>query len=145
MKQIGEILKETREKNGVTVEEAASDLGLKNAQISSIESGDVKAFKDVYYLKNFIKDYAKYLGLDSEKVLEDFNEFIFDYTSRIPLDNIDNTKKIKTNEPKKIASPYTMDVHKVKLSPILFYIMIAVIILTIVFLIYGIYISQSAN
>ena len=145
MKQIGEILKETREKNGVTVEEAASDLGLKNAQISSIECGDVKAFKDVYYLKNFIKEYAKYLGLDADKVLEDFNEFIFDYTSRIPLDNIDNTKKIKTNEPKKIASPYTADVNKVGLSPIMFYIMIAIIVITIVFLIYGIYISQNIN
>ena len=59
MKEIGEELKLAREKNGVSIEEAAGDLNLRVSQIENIEQGNIKAFKDVYYLKCFIRDNAK--------------------------------------------------------------------------------------
>ena len=69
MKEIGEKLKITREEQGVSIEEAASDLNLRVSQIENIEAGNLKAFKDVFYLKYFIRDYAKYLGLDEEEIV----------------------------------------------------------------------------
>ena len=81
MKDIGLKLKEKREENGVSVEEAAEDLKMRPSQIISLESGKKEDFKDVISLKYFIRDYAKYLGLDGEKLVDEFNEFLFDFTS----------------------------------------------------------------
>ena len=108
MKEIGLKLKEKREENGVSVEEAAEDLKVRPSQIISLEEGKKEDFKDILFLKYFIRDYAKYLGLDGEKMLDEFNEFLFDFTSKIPLDEIEKAKSNK-NDSKLIASPYTKE------------------------------------
>lgn len=107
MKNIGLKLKEKREENGLSIEEVAEDLKMRPAQISSIEEGKAEDFKDVFYLKYFIRDYAKYLGLDSEKILDEFNEYLFDVTSKIPVDLINQAKKEKKEDEVKKPSPYT--------------------------------------
>ena len=108
MKEIGLKLKLKREENGVSLEEAATDLKMRVSQLESIEAGKKDDFKDIFYLKYFIRDYAKYLGLDSEKILDEFNEYLFDETSKIPVDLIKEAKKEKnetlSNEK---SSPYT--------------------------------------
>ena len=93
MKEIGEKLKETRESIGVSIEEAAEDLKLRPSQIENIENGNMDAFKDVFYLKYFIRDYAKYLGLSYEDMVDEFNEYLFDYTSKISLDDIKKSEE----------------------------------------------------
>ena len=40
MKELGEYLKHTRIDNGVSMEEAAEDLGLSTSQLENIESGN---------------------------------------------------------------------------------------------------------
>ena len=113
MKEIGERLKETRESIGISIEEAAEDLKMRPSQIENIESGNMEAFKDVFYLKYFIRDYAKYLGLDYEDMVDEFNEYLFDYTSKISIDDIKKAKKNASlkeeKEEKRIHSPYTVE------------------------------------
>lgn len=133
MKELGEYLKRTRISNGVSLEEAADDLELSSSQLENIESGNVKAFKDVYNLKQYIKQYAKYLGLDPEKVVDEFNGFLFEHTSKISLDDIrEAQKKIEEKENKKIKSPYTIE-HKKKFNfwPIIF-ILVGVVLFSII-------------
>ena len=93
MKEIGEKLKEARENIGISVLEAAEDLKIDASQIINIENGEVEQFQDVFNLKYFIRDYAKYLGLNKEQIIDDFNEYLFDYTSKISLDDIKREKK----------------------------------------------------
>ena len=62
MKELGEYLKRTRISNGVSLTEACEDLEFSTSHLENIESGNVRAFKDVYELKEDIKVYAKYLG-----------------------------------------------------------------------------------
>lgn len=93
MKDIGLKLKEKREENGVSVEEAAEDLKMRPSQIISLEEGRKEDFSDVNTLKFFIRDYAKYLGLDGEKLVDEFNEFLFDFTSKIPSEVIEEAKQ----------------------------------------------------
>ncbi len=113
MKEIGEALKEQRESIGITIEEAALDLKLKESQIEAIENGDKDAFPDVFYLKYFIRDYSKYLGLNYEDMIDEFNEFLFDYTSKISIEDIKKARKQvqakNASEEKRVASPYTME------------------------------------
>lgn len=139
MKEIGERLKETRESMGISIEEAAEDLKIRPAQLENIEEGNKEAFKDVFYLKFFIRDYAKYLGLNYEEMVEEFNEFLFDYTSKISLDDIRKANK-KQNRVKKIASPYTLEGKSQRSIPsfviyILIFIVVCIIAYCIVLLV----------
>ena len=106
MKDIGLKLKEKREENGVSIEEVAEDLKMRPSQIISLEEGKKEDFKDVLFLKYFIRDYAKYLGLDGEELVDEFNEFLFDFTSKIPVEEIEKAKLNNVNK-KNIVSPYT--------------------------------------
>ena len=108
MKDIGLKLKEKREENGVSVEEVAEDLNMRPSQIISLEEGKKEDFKDVLFLKYFIRDYAKYLGLDGEELVDEFNEFLFDFTSKIPIEEIEKAKQNTVNK-KEVTSPYTND------------------------------------
>ena len=107
MKDIGLKLKEKREENGVSVDEAAEDLKMRPSQIISLEEGRKEDFSDVNTLKFFIRDYAKYLGLDGEKLVDEFSEFLFDFTSKIPSEVIEEAKQKREKEKKEFSSPYT--------------------------------------
>ncbi len=141
MKELGEYLKETRRNHGVSLEEAASDLSLTVNELENIESANIRAFKDVYYLKQLVKEYAKYLGLEKEKVQEEFNDFLFEHTSKISLDDIREAKRKKEEEEarekeKKVISPYTKEYKKeIKWWPIILGIIIFALVITIAILI----------
>lgn len=145
MKEIGEALKEARENIGISIEEAANDLKLRPSQIENIESGNVEAFKDVFYLKYFVRDYAKYLGLSYEDMVDEFNEYLFDCTSKISLEDIKQAQKKVQKEKKKeqrICSPYTIE-RKVEWQSLYYVVLIIAILILIVLL--GIYYFQNQD
>ncbi len=113
MDGIGSLLKETRESSGVSIDEASSDLDIKAEFLLNIEEGKIGCFKDILELKSYITNYAKYLGLDSEKLIDSFNEYMFEYTSKIPIKEIERqaTKEAK-DEANKVVSPYTKKPRK---------------------------------
>lgn len=118
MKEIGEKLKEARENMGISVEETAEDLKVRPSQVEAVEEGDIKAFKDIFSLKYFVRDYSKYLGLDYDNMVDEFNEYLFDYTSKLSLEDIKKAQKAdeKAKEPK-IVSPYTIEKKRKKIIP----------------------------
>ena len=135
MKDIGLKLKEKREENGVSVEEAAEDLKMRPSQIISLEEGKKDDFKDVVFLKYFIRDYAKYLGLDGEKMVDEFNEFLFDFTSKIPVDEIEKAKNENINK-KDVVSPYTnVNKNNKKLGIIIGVVLFVIITLIVSYLV----------
>lgn len=138
MKELGEYLKKTRVRNGVSLTEACEDLEFSTSQLENIESGNVRAFKDVYDLRESIKLYSKYLGLDADKVEDEFNNFLFQHTSKISLDDIKaaQEKKKKEEDDNKIKSPYTIE-HKEKKSvwPLLLILVGIVLLIVIIYII----------
>lgn len=148
MKEIGEKLKETRESIGISVEEAAEDLKTRPSQIENMESGNMDAFKDVFYLKYFIRDYAKYLGLDYEDMVDEFNEYLFDYTSKISIDDIKNARNKNIKEAKereeRIMSPYTIERKGNFFIPRwLIYTICSVLLISVIFLF--VYLSNNKS
>lgn len=107
MKEIGEKLKTTRESTGLSIEEVSEDIKIEVNKIEAIEQGIKDNFKDIYELKDYINIYSKYLNLDVEDILKEFDEFVFDYTSKIPVGEINNNEI-----PREIISPYTKEVKK---------------------------------
>ena len=138
MKELGDYLKRTRISNGVSIAEAAEDLDLSTVQLENIESGNVKAFKDVYALKEDVRQYAKYLGLNPEKVIDEFNGFLFEHTSKISLEDIKMAQKKMEEEVKRATSRYTKE-YKKKVGPWPF--IIAIVLIVFIFIILYLIIS----
>ncbi len=119
------------------MEEASSDLDIKPLVLENIENGNIGCFKDIFALKEDLINYAKYLGLDSKKIVDDFNDYLFEYTSKIPIDDIEKAimekKKEESKEAReKVVSPYTNSIKKKGQKWIVLYVIIAVIALIVV-------------
>lgn len=146
MKEIGEKLKNARESMGITIEEAATDLKLRSSQLENIEEGNKDAFKDIFYLKMFIKNYSKYLGLDYDEMVEEFNEYLFDFTSKISIEDIKKAEKEQKKKEKKlktikIASPYTIEKQTQRSVPS--FLIIGGIVVLIIIIVYFIVVLIS--
>ena len=133
MNEIGESLKDAREKAGVKLEEASKDLNIEVLMLENIEDGNIGCFKDIYVLKDYVQNYAKYLGLDDSKIIDEFNEYLFEYTSKIPVKEIEKAIALKNkeeSEKKQMASPYTKPTLKKtkKIYYVLIYALIALLI-----------------
>ncbi len=143
---IGNSLKEAREKTGVSLEEASADIQIKSVILENIEEGNIGSFKDIFELKDYLYTYAKYLGLDENKILDEFNEYMFEYTSKIPLKDIE--KKVmeqnKEKEMDSIVSPYTKPMKKYskKYYMVLYVVLILLAIIIIFWSIHQITISR---
>ncbi len=132
MDQIGLLLKETREESGVSLVEASNDLKIKQVILENIEEGNSGAFKDIFELKEYVLSYAKYLGLDLKIIEEKFNSYVFEFTSKIPVKEIEKQvidKKIEETREIKIVSPYTREKNNKNLNRLLIIIYIWVFIL----------------
>ena len=133
MEVIGEKLKASREEKGLSLEEVSEDLKIDIKDLENIEIGNRKYFDDVYSLKNYIYEYSKYLGLDTEILVEEFNEFMFEYTSKIPVDVIERISKQKEKEEmsKGALSPYTIIKRKSSKKIIAIVLIVLVILISI--------------
>jgi len=110
LNEISEVLLATRESSGVSLEEVSKDLEIPILILQQIEEGNMGAFKDIFLLKEYITNYAKYLGLNPEEVMDEFNEHMFEVTSKIKIDEIAKASREKAEEEAKeerVASPYT--------------------------------------
>lgn len=137
MEEIAELLRTTREESGIEIEEVSKDLDINEVFLKNIEEGKIGSFKDIFTLKNYISEYAKYLGLEETKVIDEFNEYLFEYTSRIPVKEIEKTIELNTKETddtEKIVSPYTNSSPQSKKSMyIIIYILVFILVVLTIF------------
>ncbi len=149
MKDIGESFRLARESIGISEEEVMKDLNITSGQLENLEDGNANAFKDVFFLKDLVKKYAKYLNLDEDDIMNTFNDFIFGYTSRIPVEDIlEQTREINILEKKsnveKVISPYTKVNKPKKTKYVLLYVSGILLLIVIVYLMVA-YLNNKIN
>ena len=140
MNEIGEELQYARESSGVSLNEASKDLGIKVEILENIEDGRTGAFKDIFELKEYISSYAKYLGLDEQELIDEFNEYMFEKTSKIPMEEIEKAVKEKEkeeSESNRIASPYTK-AAPIKSNKQFIFILVLIVVLIVIAIIWSI-------
>ncbi len=71
---LGEKLKKIRKKAGVSLAEIASHTKIKQGYLKKIEAGNFEKLPFDVYVKGFLRGYAKYLELNPEKVVAQFNK-----------------------------------------------------------------------
>ena len=132
MKEIGEIFSEKRKEIGITIYEMSKDLKIDKLLIENLEEGNIKAFKDIVELKDVITSLSKYLGLDGESIIDDLNDYLFEKTSKISVDDIKSVYS-KEKEERKIKSPYTIETiekkNKIKFTIIVILVLIILVML----------------
>ena len=66
---IGQILRDAREAQGVTLEDAAARLRLMHRQIEAMETDDFESLGQPVFARGFVRNYARLLGLAPEALL----------------------------------------------------------------------------
>lgn len=71
---VGEILKNRREELGRDLREIANTLKIRYDYLKAIEDGDLKRLPAEVYLKGYLLEYAKVLNLDTETIMNTYNQ-----------------------------------------------------------------------
>lgn len=72
MKSVGSILRDTRQKKGILLEEVEKATKIRRKFLDAIERDDYSLIPSLAYAKGFVKNYSEYLGLDSQMTLAFF-------------------------------------------------------------------------
>ena len=93
---VGKKLAQARQKLGLTLDEAAHATKLRPDKILALENDDLASFASAAYAKGFVKNYARYLGVDVE-------DFLSSYDSRLPISVADY--QYLSNAPERPSDP----------------------------------------
>ncbi len=72
MRTVGQVLKEEREKKFYTLEEIEKATKIRKELLEALEGGQYSKLPPATFVQGFIKNYGKFLGLNSEKLLAIF-------------------------------------------------------------------------
>lgn len=72
MESIGKHLQETRERLGISIEEAEKTLRIRAHHLEAIERGDFDALPSSVQAHGFLRNYAKFLGLEEDAILLEY-------------------------------------------------------------------------
>ena len=72
----GKTLKQVRERMGVELQTVSKETKINIKILESIEEETFKKLPALVYLKGFLKSYAQSLGLDPQKVIEEYIRFM---------------------------------------------------------------------
>jgi len=102
LREIGELLKNTRKKKSLTVEKIYQKTHIYPGIIKSLEEADTENMLNKLYTKGFLKKYADFLGLDKEKLADEFERLYLDtamiiderFRQGIGLDKVDGDVEV---------------------------------------------------
>ena len=70
MTQLGERLRTARESQGISISQAAVETRILQRYIVALEDGDFQHLPGDVYARGFIRNYAEYLGIPTEELIE---------------------------------------------------------------------------
>ncbi len=93
MQELGTILRSKREEMNLSLKEVESNTSIRMIYLQAIEEGRVGHFLSNAYALGFMRQYANFLGMDSEKLLKEHPEAL-----RLPAEKQDFAYGIGTLE-----------------------------------------------
>lgn len=70
MDEIGHILREARENKGLTLEEVQAQTRINARYLAALESGQYNALPTPVHVRGFLRNYARFLGLEPQPLLD---------------------------------------------------------------------------
>ncbi len=74
MEEIGRTLRETRERLGLTLEEAERTIRIRASLLGALERGEFDSLPSAPQARGFLHNYAEFLGIDPEELLRQYDE-----------------------------------------------------------------------
>ncbi|HTW86003.1 MAG TPA: RodZ domain-containing protein [Candidatus Sulfotelmatobacter sp.] len=74
MPALGERFRSAREARGLSLSDVAEQIHIRSVYLHAIETEDWPAIGAPVYVRGFIRTYARFLGLDAEAAVAEFNE-----------------------------------------------------------------------
>lgn len=71
---VGSQLKQAREQKNLSLETAAARLNIKRDYLAALEQDDLKRLPTGVYARNFLREYARLLGLDFRALVQQFTK-----------------------------------------------------------------------
>lgn len=71
---VGDILRREREKQGLTIADIEKGTSIRGLYIEHIERGNIDELPGLVYAKGFVRNYAKFLRLNAEALVQQFAE-----------------------------------------------------------------------
>jgi len=100
MIKLGDLLRTKRKEKGLTLSQVSENTRIPQKQLKALENGDYDAFASEVYLKGFLKNYAKFLGIDTQKALA-----IYRRESKLHKEGTLQEAQRPLTEPKAIITP----------------------------------------
>ena len=70
---VGDTLRQAREKQGLTIADVAGETSIREAYLEAIEKGNYDELPGDVYAKGFIRNYSKFLQIDGDALLQEYN------------------------------------------------------------------------
>lgn len=74
--EIGSKLRLAREARGISLEQAENETKIRKKYLEALERDDFDVLPGWFYVRSFLRTYARYLGLDAEELLQHLNECV---------------------------------------------------------------------
>ena len=76
MPALGEEFRSAREARGLTLSDVAEQIHIRSVYLNAIENEEWSAIGAPVYVRGFLRTYARFLGLDGEAAVQEFNEIV---------------------------------------------------------------------
>ena len=70
---VGDLLRRERERQGKTIKDVELETSIRGTYIEAIEQGKYEVLPGEVYAKGFIRNYSKFLNMDGDSLLEQYN------------------------------------------------------------------------
>lgn len=97
MQTVGEFLRAERLKKGLSIKDVESSISIRALYLNAIEEGNYGIIPGEVYLKGFIRNYATFLGLDPQAVMEMYRQGKSPVTDTAPLPEKTEEKPAKAS------------------------------------------------
>lgn len=98
MATIGQKLRRAREAKHLTIDEVAEQTKINQNFIVALESDDYQAFNEEFYIKQYIRTYARFLGLNSRTLIADIDEEEYEEKGEIHVSQLLFEQKKRATE-----------------------------------------------
>jgi cytoskeleton protein RodZ len=74
MDELGQILRQARENKGLSLEEAYEETRINAQYLEALENGEYSSLPSATHTRGFLKNYARFLGLDPNPLIERYSQ-----------------------------------------------------------------------
>lgn len=110
MPTVGEILRSERELKGLSIKDIEKATSIRSLYLDAIENDNYSIIPGEVYVKGFIRNYANYLGLDANNIID-----LYRQTKNPPVnENVKKDDKTEEKTDNKLVAPNDSRKGKVK-------------------------------